>query len=75
MSLDFILSAAECALLWNPAAATAVGLARGAINLFKDGVKSVLSYIDDRERNRAERIGDNKIKDIEDELIEQGYER
>jgi hypothetical protein len=69
ISFDFILNAAEVITIVYPPAQIIISLLHGAINLFKFGAKKLISYWNNQERKRSERIGDMDIEKLNNEDI------
>jgi len=71
IGVDFILNAAEAIATIFPPAQVGIALLHASINLFKFGVKQYINHKDNQELKSAERIGDQDVKRLKDEKIEE----
>jgi hypothetical protein len=69
---DGFLNAGELITIFCPLASVSIAAIHAAVNVFKNSYKAYSDYIADRERKRAERIGDDVgIKKVKEDNIEE----
>ena len=68
---DGFLNAGELITIFCPGASVSIAAIHSAVNVFKKSYKAYSDYIADRERKRAERIGDVGIKKVKEDNIEE----
>lgn len=71
IGVDFILNAAESIAMIFPPAQVGIAVLHASINLFKFGCKQYMSYKDNQELKRSERIGDADVEKLKADKIEE----
>ncbi|MFN9680139.1 MAG: hypothetical protein ACK56V_00835, partial [Bacteroidota bacterium] len=75
IGVDFILNAAESIAMIFPPAQVGIAVLHASINLFKFACKQYMSYKDNQELKRSERIGDVDVEKLKADKIEEKSER
>ncbi|MDP4913685.1 MAG: DUF4157 domain-containing protein [Saprospiraceae bacterium] len=71
IGVDFILNAAESIAMIFPPAQVGIAVLHASISLFKFGCKQYMSYKDNQELKRSERIGDADVEKLKADKIEE----
>jgi len=71
IGVDFLLNAAEAVAMIYPPAQVFIAIIHVGVNMFKFGYKQYISYQDDKEKKRSERIGDINVEKLKIDKIEE----